>query len=152
MPKIGQQTVRNIESRLGQAGFDQSAAKLQSWLWQVVAVDEKGAFLARHCRQAPTQSLEAQSGIAQRAADENEIPCFGCLAPQSAPSRHLAYGGEGKGQRSRRADRVATQETDAKLCLICGKAVTKVCDPGFIDRFIEGAGHQIADRQRAFRS
>ena len=149
MAEIGEQPVRHIDHRMGDAG--KARPNSGARIGQLKARGERGAVLRRQLLVAAAQHLEPEERIADRAADPDAVARHGAGA---ADFRALAT--------SPIAVRVSTtgpwvevesppSSVDAEAPLVLAEALGEARDPIVVARCRQRRRHQIGARRRAHR-
>ena len=123
MTEIGEEAVGDVDHRTRDAA--QSGTEFRARLGEPEATDQVIAVLGREIGISPTQQIEPEERIADRAGNPYEIARLGAAAPNFLTCLDLADRGQRQDGRAAGADRIAAQQVDAVAALIFGQALGK---------------------------
>src|SRR5262245_62059547 len=115
MPEIGEQPIGNVERRMDEARLAKRDAKLQTWLREAVALDERGGRLMVERRQLAAQAAQAERAVAERATHPDPVARLRAAAQHGRSSPDTAERSDRQRQRPGRPGRVAAEESDPEL-------------------------------------
>ena len=147
--EIGEEAVGDVDHGMRDAA--QSGTEFRARLRQAETPDQVIAVLGREIGISPTQQIEPEERIADRAGNPYEIARLGAAAPDFLTCRDLADRGQRQDGRAAGADRIAAQQVDAVAALIFGKTFGKAGEPFRPELGREGRRKDVMKRPRPHR-